>query len=200
MTSFPEGFLWGVSVSPFQFEMGDRLRRFIDPNTDWWWWVRDPSNISKKLVSGDLPEDGINYAELYKLDHSLAKDLGLNAYRLSIEWSRIFPCSTRHIEVDVERDGLGLIKDVRITKDVLEQLDEVANEDAVAFYRDIIKDLRMRGFKVIVNLSHFTIPIWLHNPIKARDTNLRRGPLGTVSELLSSLSSLPTSLGSSVIW
>jgi len=50
---FPEFFKWGVSQSGFQFEMGDMYRRFIDTNTDWWHWVRDPFNVSTKLVSGD---------------------------------------------------------------------------------------------------------------------------------------------------
>ncbi|MEM4041068.1 MAG: family 1 glycosylhydrolase, partial [Ignisphaera sp.] len=84
---FPERFRWGVSESGFQFEMGDEYRRYLDVNTDWWHWVRDPVNISMKLVSGDLPEDGVNYLELYKVDHEIAEHMGLNLYRLGIEWS-----------------------------------------------------------------------------------------------------------------
>ena len=178
----PENFLWGASESGFQFEMGDRLRRFIDPNSDWWCWVRDPKNISNKIVSGDLPEDGINYAELYKNDHVIAKELGLISYRIGIEWSRIFPCSTHHVEVDVERDGLGLIKEVKINSEVLQRLDGLANKEAVSFYRELINDLRKKGLKVIVNLSHFTLPIWIHHPIMARDTNLEKGAKGFVDE------------------
>ncbi len=178
----PEDFLWGVSSSSFQFEMGDRYRRNIDPNSDWWHWVRDKHNIRKGLVSGDLPEDGVNYAELYHIDHTIASELGLNVYRIQVEWSRIFPCSTRHIEVDVERDGSGLIKRVKLNKSVMEELDQAANHSELERYRDIIEDLRGKGFKVIVNLLHFTMPIWIHDPIRARDTNLSKGPLGIVGE------------------
>jgi len=105
---FPEFFKWGVSQSGFQFEMGDMYRRFIDTNTDWWHWVRDPFNVSTKLVSGDLPEDGIDYIELFRKDHEIAYSLGLNIYRIGIEWSRIFPHPTWYVDVDVEHDGNGL--------------------------------------------------------------------------------------------
>ncbi|MCE4598694.1 MAG: glycoside hydrolase family 1 protein [Desulfurococcales archaeon] len=178
----PEGFLWGASSSSFQFEMGDRYRRNIDVNSDWWHWVRDPRNIDEGLVSGDLPEDGVNYAELYTIDHELARSIGLNVYRIHIEWSRVFPCSTKHIEVSINRDGSGLIKDVRIGLDELRQLDEIANQREIRKYRAIINDLRSRGFRVIVNLQHFTLPIWIHDPIKSRESNLEEGPRGVVDE------------------
>jgi beta-galactosidase len=108
-----QNFAWGVVQSAFQFEMGDPLRRFLDTRTDWWYWVRDSFNIKNDLVSGHLPEDGINNYGLYEIDHHLAKGLGLNAYQLTIEWSRIFPCPTFHVEVDFERDSYGLIKKIK---------------------------------------------------------------------------------------
>ncbi|MCY0868551.1 MAG: beta-galactosidase BgaS [Desulfurococcus sp.] len=175
---FPEGFKWGVSQSGFQFEMGDLRRRFVDTNTDWWHWVRDPYNISSRLVSGDLPEDGVDYFELYRSDHEIARGLGLNAYRIGVEWSRIFPHPTWTIEAGVEYDSHGLVKNVKITEDTLRELDEIANHDALELYRDIILDLRRQGFKVVVNLLHFTLPFWLHNPLKARASRLEKGPLG----------------------
>jgi len=66
---FPENFLWGVSTSGFQFEMGDPAGRNIDPNTDWYVWVHDNVNIKRGTVSGDLPENGVDYWSLYKRDH-----------------------------------------------------------------------------------------------------------------------------------
>jgi hypothetical protein len=73
--TFPANFLWGVSNSGFQFEMGSPSGENIDPNTDWYTWVHDPSNIQKGIVSGDLPEQGIDYWSLYKQDHTIAKSL-----------------------------------------------------------------------------------------------------------------------------
>ena len=179
---FPENFKWGASSSGFQFEMGDPYRRFIDTNTDWWHWVRDPFNISNRIVSGDLPEDGINYFELFSHDHELARSLGMNVYRIGIEWSRIFPYPTTFIDVSVENDGLGYVKDVKITEETLYRLDRIANKEALNHYREIIMDLRSRGFKVIVNLSHFTFPYWLHNPLLARASNLEQGPRGILED------------------
>ncbi|MEM3893345.1 MAG: family 1 glycosylhydrolase, partial [Thermofilum sp.] len=117
MIEFPGGFRWGVSLSGFQFEMGDFYNRYIDTNTDWWHWVRDAHNVSSRLVSGDLPEDGVNYFGLYKVDHENAVWLGLNIYRIGVEWSRVFPHPTWFVEVDVEHevslDELDVFHNVR---------------------------------------------------------------------------------------
>ena len=47
-------FMWGVSLSGFQFEMGGPGT--LDSNTDWYQWVHDAENIRKGFVSGDLPD------------------------------------------------------------------------------------------------------------------------------------------------
>ncbi|MCD6372792.1 MAG: glycoside hydrolase family 1 protein [Thermococcus sp.] len=177
-----KGFAWGVVQSAFQFEMGDPLRRHLDTRTDWWYWVRDAYNIKNELVSGHLPEDGINNYGLYEIDHHLAKNLGLNAYQLTIEWSRIFPCPTYHIEVEFERDGYGLIKRVKITKDTLEKLDEVANHEEVEHYRKVLGNLKKMGFQTFVTLNHQTQPIWLHNPIEVRENFKKARAKGWVDE------------------
>ena len=179
---FPENFLWGVSLSGFQFEMGDPAGRNIDPNTDWYVWVHDTVNIRMGTVSGDLPENGVNYWSLYKRDHRIAEALGLNAYRIGIEWSRIFPRSTSTIEVGVEKASDGNIAKIEVDDPALESLEEAANRNAVNHYRALIEDLRARDFKVFVCLNHFTLPLWIHDPITVRDTRLRKGPKGWVNE------------------
>src|SRR3954453_13606609 len=89
----PKRFLWGVATAGFQGDMGPGAPN--DPNSDWWQWVRDPENVQKHRVSGDLPEQGAAQWTHYKNDVALAKTkLNANAYRLSIDWSRIFPTST----------------------------------------------------------------------------------------------------------
>ncbi|MGQ4913793.1 MAG: beta-galactosidase BgaS [Candidatus Asgardarchaeia archaeon] len=171
-------FLWGASESGFQFEMGDESKRNIDPNTDWWVWVHDKDNIEKGIVSGDLPENGINYWDLYEKDHNLAKEIGMNAYRIGIEWSRIFPEPTFSIAVDVKRDENDIITEINVDLEAIDRLHSFANQYALAHYRDIIMDLRKKGMKVFVCLNHFTLPLWIHDPIKAKKTNLEDGPLG----------------------
>jgi beta-galactosidase len=180
--TFPTNFLWGVSSSGFQFEMGDSAGKNVDSNTDWYVWVHDSSNIRKGIVSGDLPEKGIDYWSLYKQDHAIAKQLGLNAYRIGVEWSRVFPTSTSAVEVRVEKASDGTIVKIDVDQSALERLDTLANRGAVRHYRDVIEDLRDNGLEVFLCLNHFTLPLWIHDPITARKTRLRRGPKGWVDE------------------
>src|SRR5262245_38365791 len=115
--SFPRGFLWGTAISAFQSEMGVGAPN--DTGTDWWSWVHDPTNLGSGRVSADRPEDGPGFYTLYKTDARLARrQLGNNAIRLSIEWSRIFPTSTASVDVS---GG--------ITPAVLTALDALADQD-----------------------------------------------------------------------
>ncbi len=180
---FPEKFLWGVSSSGFQFEMGDPLNKSLDPNTDWYAWVHDKQNIDKKIVSGDLPEDGPNYWFLYKNDHEIAYELGLKAYRIGIEWSRIFPKSTINLKVDIEKASDGKISKINAEESLMEKLEKIANIEALNHYRSIITDLRNKGFKVYLCLNHFTLPIWIHDPIIVRNSKLKKGPKGWFDEI-----------------
>jgi beta-galactosidase len=179
---FNEKFLWGVSSSGFQFEMGDPSGKGVDANTDWFVWVHDAENIRRGIVSGDLPENGIDYWHFYAKDHELAKKLGLNAYRIGIEWSRIFPESTAAVQVGVERASDGNISRVDVDEKALEELEKLADKEALNHYRLVIEDLRAKGFKVFVCLNHFTLPLWIHNPLVVRATRLRRGPKGWLEE------------------
>jgi beta-galactosidase len=179
---FPKNFLWGVSTSGFQFEMGNKAGKNADPNTDWYVWAHDATNIKKGLVSGDLPENGVDYWSLYEKDHSNAKSLGLNAYRIGVEWSRIFPKSTNGVEVGVERASDGNISKIDINDQAIEELDQMANAEALNHYRTVIEDLKANGLEAFVCLNHFTLPLWIHDPFTARDTNLKKGPRGWFDE------------------
>ena len=179
---FPKNFLWGVSNSGFQFEMGDSAGRSIDPNTDWYVWVHDYSNIRRGIVSGDLPEKGIDYWNLYKHDHAIAKQLGLNAYRLGVEWSRIFPKCTSAVKVQVEKASDGNIAKINVDDYAIAKLETLVNQDAVRHYQNVIEDLHSNGFRVFLCLNHFTLPLWIHNPVTVRKTLLRQGPKGWVDE------------------
>jgi len=54
---FPENFMFGASMSGFQFEMGNpSSMEEIDPNSDWFVWVRESENLVNGIVSGDMPE------------------------------------------------------------------------------------------------------------------------------------------------
>uniref|UniRef100_A0A7C5RIU3 Glycoside hydrolase family 1 protein n=1 Tax=Fervidobacterium thailandense TaxID=1008305 RepID=A0A7C5RIU3_9BACT len=148
---FPKGFMFGVSMSGFQFEMGWGDERDLDPNTDWFVWVREPGNLVNGVVSGDLPEFGVGYWLNYEKVHKLAVEFGMDTIRIGIEWSRIFPNSTESVDIQ--------------DPDFLRKLDALANSAAVEHYRRIMEDIKSKGLKLFVNLYHFTLPLWIHDPV-----------------------------------
>jgi beta-galactosidase len=161
---FPDGFLWGTAISAFQSEMG--VGAPSDTGTDWWVWVRDPNNIAAHRVSGDLPEAGPGFYALFDTDARLAhRKLHNDALRLSIEWSRIFPTSTAGVDIS---GG--------ITPAVLSALDALADQTEVAHYRTVLEALRARSLEPMVTLNHFTLPLWIHDPIPVRDAFAGLGP------------------------
>lgn len=180
--TFPDKFLWGVSSCGFQFEMGDPSKTGLDENTDWYAWVHDRTNIQKKVVSGDFPEDGPSYWTLYRKDHSIASTLGLNCNRIGIEWSRIFPSSTRDVEVDVERADDAGIAGIVARPSTMEKLDGLADARAARHYREIISDLREKSMKPIVCLNHFTLPLWIHTPVAVDGSKSEGQPRGWYDE------------------
>lgn len=163
---FPTNFLFGFSEAGFQFEMG--FPGLEDPRSDWWVWVHDPDNIASGIVSGHLPEAGPGYLQLYGLDHDIATRLGADVLRLGVEWSRLLPEPTRDVSVSVERDEEGVVTNVELSESSLRVLLEKVNKNAVEQYKALFKDWVSRGGKLVLNLNHFTLPVWLHNPIEFR--------------------------------
>jgi beta-glucosidase/6-phospho-beta-glucosidase/beta-galactosidase len=60
---------------------------------------------------------------------------------------------------------------------VLAALDALADPAAVAHYRDAFAALRRRGLEPVVTLNHFSLPLWLHDPIEVRDAFVGVDPL-----------------------
>src|SRR5271165_1665150 len=77
--SFPEGFEWGTATAAHQVDGGNG-------NNDWWAWEHDPSSRCAE-PSGDACDHWHRFPE----DIALIAALGFNAYRFSVEWSRIEP-------------------------------------------------------------------------------------------------------------
>ena len=156
--SFPSTFHWGVAHAGFQAEGGPRSP--IDPNSDWYKWVHDPINQLLGLTHG-VPEDGPGTYVKYDSDAALAEnDLGMNTFRMSIEWSRIFPNSTASVDISDE-DGT-------VSEDDLEALDALANQNEVQHYRDVFASLRAHHLEPLITVNHFTLPAWVHDPITTR--------------------------------
>lgn len=158
VAGFPAGFDWGTAASGFQTEMGAGAAD-DDAGSDWWVWVHDADNIAGGLVSGDLPENGPGSYSRYTDDVDAARRrLRSTTIRIGFEWSRIFPAST----AGVDTSG-------GITLATLQQLDALADQSAVAHYRDVLKAIRAQQMIPLVTLVHFTLPLWAHDPIATRD-------------------------------
>jgi beta-glucosidase len=118
--TFPDGFLWGSATSSHQVEGGN-------DNNQWWDWEHQPGRI----WNGDRSADACGWWRNAERDLERAAQLGQNAHRLSVEWSRIEP---RQGEFD---------------------------DAAIARYRQILEFMRGKGIKPMVTLHHFTNPRWL---------------------------------------
>jgi beta-galactosidase len=148
---FPDGFLFGTATAGFQIEMGCPtlpIEECADVNSDWYRYSVSPETKHDLLtfLSGQDPAvAGPGFWELYDGDLDLAaRDLANNAFRMGIEWSRIFPASTVGLETH-------------------EELLAVADMDAVEHYRAIFEALRSKGLTPFVTINHYTLPAWIHD-------------------------------------
>ena len=135
--------MWGSSTSSYQVEGGIT-------NNDWHFFTT--SEKIKKRIS-NLTKPNLFYhgtkqvflqpagdackvwnSIYYKEDFEIAKKLGMNAIKISIEWSRVEP----------ERD--------------------VWDENAIDHYKEMIKDIVEKGLIPIITLNHITLPLWILTP------------------------------------
>ena len=114
--SFPDGFLWGASTSAHQVEGNNVFN-------DWWEW---------EISGGTEPSgEACDHYNRYRDDFRLAKDLGHNAHRLGIEWSR------------------------------LEKQQGEWDQNEWDHYDNVIDELLRLGIEPVITLHHFTLPLWL---------------------------------------
>ena len=145
MSNFPKNFLWGAATSAHQVEGGN--------HNDWSEWElknakrlareseskfgRFPSwpNIREEATNPQNYISGIacDHYHRFREDFDIAKQLGHNAHRFSIEWSRIEPEEGKFDEKEIEH------------------------------YREVIKALRERGIEPFVTLWHWTLPLWMRD-------------------------------------
>lgn len=163
---FPEGFLWGTAICAFQVEMG---RGEPSPHSDWYAWVHDERNIARGRVSGDLPEDGPGFWELYSDDLKRAREeLGNNAIRLSLDWRRISPDQPRRWGQRWSATDGGTSSASTSTKTRCRALKDWQTTKP---YRGTgrFSEAGRLGLTVMLTLYHWPIPLWLHDPISCRD-------------------------------
>lgn len=112
---FPEGFYWGAATSSFQTEGGIE-------NMDW----------AKAAREGRVPpiDAACDFYNRYESDFDIAKSLGHNCHRISVEWSRIEPEEGTFDEREIEH------------------------------YLKVLAAMRERHIKPFVTIWHFTLPQW----------------------------------------
>ncbi|MDN3495793.1 family 1 glycosylhydrolase [Planococcus sp. APC 4015] len=116
--SFPAGFLWGVGTSAHQYDGNNAASDY---------WELENSGIP---LFAERSGDAIDSYRRWPDDIRLAADLGLNAYRLSIEWARLEPVRGHYSFAERER------------------------------YRDMIRCCRENGLEPLIVLQHITHPSW----------------------------------------
>ncbi len=116
--SFPDGFLWGTASSGHQIEGSNTA-------SDWWAW--EPGKIRGGLTSGKACDAWNRYDE----DYALMESMGLNAYRMGIEWSRVEPAAGRW------------------------------DDDAFSHYEAMMKSLSSKGIAICLTLYHWVLPKWV---------------------------------------
>lgn len=139
---FPRDFLWGASTAAYQVEGGNHNQWTV-------WELAHASQLAKNAEKryGHLPlwpeikkqaqdpnnyvsDRGVDHYHRYEEDFKLVKKLNLNAYRFGIEWSRLEP-------EEGKWDGA-----------------------AVEHYREYIEKLQAMGIEPVLNIWHWTVPVW----------------------------------------
>lgn len=122
---FPPDFLWGAATAAYQVEGGWQA----DGKGLSVWDVY--TNTDRMAVGGETANVALNMYDRaqYLEDIALLKELGVNAYRFSINWPRILP------------DGMG-----------------APNPAGIAYYRGLVADLKAAGIEPLVTLYHWELP------------------------------------------
>jgi len=120
---FPPGFLWGSSTSAYQIE-GSPLADGAGPSI-WHRFVHTPGMVA----GGDTGDVACDHYRRWAGDVALMRELGMQAYRFSIAWSRVLPAGTGA----VNRAGLD-------------------------FYDRLVDALLESGIEPLVTLYHWDLP------------------------------------------
>ncbi|MBA3612554.1 MAG: beta-glucosidase [Nitrospirales bacterium] len=123
ISTFPDGFLWGAATSAYQIE-GAPLADGAGPSI----WQRF-SHTPGHTLNGDTGDMACDHYHRWREDIALMKELGLQAYRFSVAWGRIFP------------EGKGQL-----------------NEKGLDFYDKLVDGLLEAGIEPLLTLYHWDLP------------------------------------------
>ncbi|KAA3477859.1 beta-glucosidase 12-like [Gossypium australe] len=124
--SFPVGFIFGTASSSYQYE-GAAEEGGRDPSI----WDTFSHKYPDKIADGSNGDLAIDSYHRYKEDIGIMKEMGLDAYRFSISWSRILP------------NG---------------KLSGGVNNEGINYYNNLINELLANGIQPFVTLFHWDLP------------------------------------------
>ncbi|CAN1339270.1 Putative beta-glucosidase 41 [Linum perenne] len=125
---FPDGFIFGTASSAYQFE--GAATEGNKGASIWDTFTRKPGRILD-FSNADVAVDQYHR---FQDDIGLMKDLGMDAYRFSISWPRIFP------------NGTGKL-----------------NPEGITYYNKLIDGLLEKGIQPYVTLYHWDLPQMLQD-------------------------------------
>jgi beta-glucosidase len=126
LASFPSDFKFGVSTSSYQVEGG-----WLDGGKGFSTWDA-LSHIPGSIANNDTGDIANDLYHRYKPDIQLMKKYGIQHYRFSIAWNRIFPTGVAPL-----------------------------NQEAVDYYNDLIDTLLENGVEPHVTIYHSETPLGL---------------------------------------
>ena len=135
--SFPKNFLWGGATAANQCEgawkTGGKGESCADHMTAG--SRQSPRRITRTIEAGvNYPShEAIDFYHHYEEDIALFAEMGFKVYRMSINWTRIYP-----------------------------QGDEsTPNPEGLEFYRRVFEECHKHGIEPLVTLSHYEMPFAL---------------------------------------
>lgn len=142
LIKFPKRFLWGATTSAHQVDGASHNQwtvwelenaRSLAAQAEYrlheleiWSDIREAAKNPHNYVSGKAT----NHLNQYEQDFDLLQKMNMNAFRFSVEWSRIEP-----------REGSW-------------------DAEAITHYKRYVQSLKTRGIEPVMTLFHFTLPIW----------------------------------------
>ena len=121
--AFPEGFLWGAATAAHQIE-GSPLADGAGPSI----WTRF-AHTPGMTLNGDTGDIACDHYHRWPDDVRLMRELGLQAYRFSVSWSRVLP------------EGIGRV-----------------NQRGLDFYSRLVDELLANNIQPLLTLYHWDLP------------------------------------------
>ncbi|KAF5447862.1 hypothetical protein F2P56_033380 [Juglans regia] len=125
-TSFPKGFTFGLASAAYQYEGAA-----FEDGKGLSMWDYYSHKYPEKIADGSNGDVADDQYHRYKEDVGIMKDMGLDAYRFSISWSRLLP------------NG---------------KLCGGVNREGINYYNNLINELLEKGLKPFVTLFHWNLP------------------------------------------